>query len=105
MLNDKNEIIKKQIQINWDYAKQQNDIHCRVYLQVFVVLITVGFGILVAGLTYPLRSISGVTTIVGGILIFTSIYYIYKIRTSTLDLEMYWQRTIYDLEKIKQKLK
>ena len=99
-MNNYEEISKIRIQTSWDYAKQQVDIHCRLYLQIFAVLLTIGFSIIVAGLTEVLKPYSPVTTIVGSFLIFISVLYVMKVRDLTNELEEYYIFILDELEKL-----
>ncbi len=100
-MDDKKEIIKKQMQIYWDYSKTEADIHSRVYLQIFVVLLTLGFSFILAGLTEYLKSISAFTIIAGLLLILASSYYVNKINELTDKLSGIFEYIVDTLEKLK----
>ncbi len=95
-MEDAKEIAKKQIQINWDYAKQQNDIRCRIYLQYFVVTFT-GF------VSFSIASVIGNTLLIFPAIIFAvlTMAVILRLRSTTYDLEADWQYIVYELEKLK----
>lgn len=99
-MDDEKEITIKQIELTWDFAKTETDVHCRVFLQAFVVLLTVGFSIIIAGLTDSLKNYSQFTSLAGGILIFTSLYYAYKTYTITGKLKDAFQYIIIELDKL-----
>jgi len=95
-MDDEKEIQKKQIQILWDYAKQQNDIRCRMYLQFFVVSLTISVAFTLASINIHFLFI------IPAILLFLlMIYLILKLRSVTYDLEENWQYITHQLEKLK----
>lgn len=100
-MDDGKEIQKKQIQMAWDYSKVEADFHCRVYLQIFVVVLTVGFSIVIAGFTEPLKGYSIFTTFIGSILIFASFYCVLKINELTSKLHGFFDYLLAELEKLK----
>lgn len=100
-MNDEKEILKKQIQMHWDYAKVEADIHCRVYLQIFVVLITIGFSVIIAGFTETLKDYAIYTILLGIILFLASLTYVFKINELTSKLEGLHDFLLGELENLK----
>jgi uncharacterized membrane protein len=77
------EVTKQQIQMTWDYTKAEADIHCRVYLQVFVVFLTTGLSLLIGGFTEPLSSLEPYISVAGLIIIAFSLVLVGKIQGLT----------------------
>ncbi len=73
--------MEKIIQISWDYAKQLNDIHCRLYLQFFIVFLTLGITTSIA-----VFSVSIWFIVVSLLFLFFAFYYIVRIRSLPDDL-------------------
>jgi len=93
---EKKEITKKQIQINWDYSKQQNDIRCRLYLQCFAISLTVAASFIIASIVE-----NAIFVIFAFISFIFTFIFIMKLRSVTYDLEDDWQLVIGDLERLK----
>lgn len=92
------EIQKKQLQIFWDYAKQLNNIHCKLYLQFFVICFTSGLSFMIAVFT----GILDITFLIGTIILFIfTIHYIFKIRSLPDELNKPLKDVIDGLEKLK----
>jgi len=94
---DLKEYLEKKAYINWDFAKQLNDIHCRLYLQFFVVYLTIGISILITVLVENLNTIFYTPSIIFFLL---AIYYIFRLRSLPDELESARQRTVDDLENL-----
>lgn len=97
-MEDSKQIQKKQLDISWDYAKQQNDIHCRLYLQFFVVYLTLGSTVSIAILVGELDNLFWMIPL---ILFSLTFYYIIKLRTLPDELKKSWEYIINELEKLK----
>ena len=91
------DIIEKQIQINWDYAKQQNDIRCRLFLQSFVICLTVGASFTIATIV---EKINTIFLIPAAFFFILTIYFVIKVRSVTYDLEKDWEYAITDLNEL-----
>lgn len=90
------EYSKQLNQIGWDYYKQLTDIHCRFYLQFFVVYLTVGVTISIAVITEKINLFFIIPAIISFII---SVYYIFKLRSLPDELESSREKIIKDLEK------
>lgn len=98
LLKEEKQIQKNKLDLSWDYAKQQNDIHCRLYLQFFVVYLTIGVTIALATLVDKLNSFLFIVSI---IFFLVSFYYIIRIRTLPDELQKSWEYIINELENLK----
>jgi hypothetical protein len=94
---DLEEYLQEKARINWEYAKQLNDIHCRLYLQFFVIYLTIGISLVIAVLVEELNAVFYIPPIFFFLL---AIYYIFRLRSLPDELESARQRIVDDLEKL-----
>lgn len=91
------ELRKKQIQMNWDYAKQQNDIRLRIYLQSFVLSLTIWLSITIVAIAENLNILFFVLAFV---FFGLAIYFIYRLRGISDDLKEDWKNTQHDFNEL-----
>ena len=91
-------IVEKQIEMSWEYAKQENDLRCRMYLQYFAVSLSAGITILIAIFTGVLN----IWFILISIICFLSVFFLIdRLRHITKDLKNDWDFLYESLEDLK----
>lgn len=95
---DLEDIFIKELEIDWDYAKQLNDIHCRLYLEFFVLFLTLCITFSIVIITQNMNIIFWVVSLIFFIL---SIYYILKIRSLSDELQESRKAIFESLESLK----
>ena len=94
---DYENVLEKKIQINWDFAKQQNDISCRLYLQFFVVCLTVAVSFTIATIV---EKLDPVFIIPAGLFYIFTIYFILKLRSITKNLVKDYEQILDELDNL-----
>ena len=92
---DYEKILEKKIQINWDFAKQQNDISCRLYLQFFVVCLTVAVSFTIVTIA---EKLDPTFIIPAGLFYIFTIYFILKLRSITKNLVKDYEKILDELD-------
>lgn len=94
---DYEKVLEKKIQINWDFAKQQNDISCRLYLQFFVICLTVAVSFTIA---IVVEKLNPAFIIPAGFFYTFTIYFILKLRSITKNLVKDYEEILDELDEL-----
>ena len=95
-----NKIRKNQIDTQWQYAKAETEIHCKKFIQIFIILLTIGFTIIITTITGGLEPLFNYVAI-GLVFICLSFYSIIKVNELTKLLRNQMIRIHSSLENLK----
>lgn len=99
-LSKKDKIRKNQIDTQWQYAKAETEIHCKKFLQIFIILMTTGFAIIVTSITEDFKPLQN-WIVIGSVFIILAWYSIFKINKLTKKLKRRLVEINDKLEKLK----
>ena len=101
---NKKKVRKNQIDMLWNYAKAETEIHCKKFMQLFVLFLSIGISMIINAITeflIPSFFPSWLFLLIGGYFILLSIWSISKIQELTKILKENLIKYQFELEKLK----
>ena len=97
---NKIKIRKNQIDTHWQFAKEEADIHCKKFIEFFIIFLTIGFTIIITVITEKIEPFQWYF-LIGIYFIGVAFYSILKINETIKSLKIQCFRFHYELEELK----